>query len=78
MYVKKEDFSYFENLCKDLEEAKKKKFMELIRKEAGKRTGDIGKIRIVGDDIFDSRGIEPGEFIRRTMIKKACKDAKEG
>lgn len=79
MYIKKEDFAYFENLCNDLDEAKKKKFMEIIRKEAGKRTGeDVGKIQVVGDEIFDTRGVEPGEFITRTMIKKAYKDAKEG
>lgn len=79
MYIKKEDFAYFEYLCKDLDEAKKKKFMEIIRKEAGKRTGeDIGKIQIVVDDIFDVQGIEPGEFVTRTMIKKAYKEAKEG
>jgi hypothetical protein len=79
MYIKKADFAYFETLCKDLDEAKKKKFMKIIRKEAGKRTGeDIGKIQVVGDEIFDTRGIEPGEFVTRTMIKKAYKEAKEG
>jgi hypothetical protein len=43
-----------------------------------KRAGqDISKIKIVGDEIFDVQGIEPGEFITRTMIKKAYKEAKE-
>ena len=79
MYIKKADFAYFETLCKDLDEAIKKKFMEIIRKEAGKRTGeDIGKIQVVGDEIFDTRGIEPGEFVTRTIVKKAYKEAKEG
>jgi hypothetical protein len=39
---------------------------------------DISKIKIVGDEIFDVQGIEPGEFITRTMTNKAYKAAKEG
>ena len=79
MYIKKEDFSYFEGLHKSLDEAKRKRFLDILIKQAGKRSGeDVGKIQVVGDEIFDSRGIEPQEFVTRTMIKKAFKEAKEG
>jgi hypothetical protein len=78
MYIKKEDFNYFEGLYKGLDEAKRKKFLEALLKAGSKRVGtDITKIQVVGDEIFDERGIEPGEFITRTMIKKAYKAAKE-
>jgi predicted CopG family antitoxin len=79
MYIKKEDFSYFETLYKTLDEAKQKKFMDIIVKAAGKRTGeDISKIKVIGDEIFDVQGIDPGEIVTRTMIKKAYKEAKGG
>jgi len=79
MYIKKEDFSYFEGLHKSLDEEKGKRFLEILVKEAGKKAGeDVSKIKVVGDEIFDVQGIEPGEFITRTMIKKAYKEAKEG
>ena len=43
------------------------------------RTGEaVGKINVVDDSVFDERGIEPKEFITRTMIKKAFKEAKGG
>lgn len=78
MYIKKGDFGYFEGLYKSLDEAKRKRFLELLLKEGSKRVGeDIAKIQVVDDSIYDERGIEPGEFITRTMIKKAYKAAKE-
>ncbi len=78
MYIKKEDFSYFEGLYKTLEEANKNKFLEILKKAGSKKIGqEVGKIDVVDDGIFDERGIEPGEFITRTMIKKAYKEAKE-
>jgi hypothetical protein len=79
MYIKKEDFSYLEELYKSLDEGKRKGFLNIFLKAGSKRGGntDIGKIQVVGDEIFDSRGIEPHEFITRTMIKKAYKEAKE-
>ncbi len=78
MYIKKEDFSYFEGLYRALTEERKKKFMDALLKAGIKRSGEnISKIQVVGDEIFDERGIEAGEFITRTMIKKAYKAAKE-
>lgn len=78
MYIKKEDFNYFEELYKSLEETKRQRFLDILLKEIGKRAGEnIKKIQVVGDEIFNERGIEPHEFITRTMIKKAYKAAKE-
>ena len=80
MYIKKEDFSYLEGLCKTLDEQKQKEFIAVITKAAGARSGEevIKRIQVVGDEIFDERGVDPKEFITRTMIKKAYKAAKEG
>ena len=79
MYIRKEDFSCFEGLYKSLDEERRKKFLNTLIKQAGERSGaDVDKIQVVGDEIFDSRGIEPHEFVTRTMIKKAFKEAKEG
>ena len=79
MYIKKEDFGYFEQLHKSLDETRRKKFLEILLKPGSKKAGeDISKIQVVDDSIYDERGIEPGEFITRTMIKKAYKAVKEG
>ncbi len=77
MYIRKEDFGYFETLYKALDESKQKRFLDILQKSVSKRAGaETSKIQIVGDEIFDERGIEPGEFVTRTMIKKAYKEAK--
>jgi hypothetical protein len=77
MYIKKEDFGYFEGLHKSLDEARRKKFLDILLKAGSKRIGeDISKIQVVDDSIYDERGIEPGEMITRTMIKKAYKEAR--
>ncbi len=78
MYIKKEEYGYFEGLCKGLDEGKRKRFLDILLKSAGKKAGsEISKIQVVGDEILDVRGIEEGEMITRTMIKKAYKAAKE-
>jgi len=38
----------------------------------------VEKIHIVDDSIFDKKGFALGEFVTRTMIKKAYKEATEG
>jgi hypothetical protein len=79
MYIKKEDFGYFEGLYKSLDEARRKKFLVILLKAGSKKIGeDISKIQVVDDSIYDERGIELGEFITRTMVKKAYKAVKEG
>jgi len=78
MYIKKEDFNYVETLYKTLDETERKKFLNILTKEGSKKTGeDVSSIQVVGDEIFDERGIEPHEMITRTMVKKAYKAAKE-
>jgi hypothetical protein len=62
-----------------LDEAKRKRSLDILIKASSKRSEkDISKIKIVGDEIFDVQGTEPGEFITKTMIKKAYKKVKEG
>ncbi len=79
MYIKKEDFQYFEGLCKNMDETTQKKFLNALRKAGCKRIGeDITKIQVVDDDILNVQGIEANEMITRTMIKKAYKAAKDG
>jgi len=80
MYIKKEDFSYLEGLSKTLDEQKQKIFVTALTKAAGTRSGEevIKRIHVVGDEIFDEMGIDPKEFITRTMIKKAYRAVKEG
>lgn len=78
MYIRKNDFIYFESLNKDLDDSKRKNFLEALLEKGAERTGeDVTKIQVVGDEIFGERGIDPKEFIMRTMIKKAYKTAKE-
>ena len=78
MYIKKEDFNYFEGLYKTLDEDRRKRFLNILKKAGSKRMGeDISKIKVVGDEIFNERGIDPCEMVTRTMIKKAYKAAKE-
>jgi hypothetical protein len=50
MYIREEDFRYLEGLSKRLDEESRKRFVVLLAKEAGKRTGaeDVGKIQVVG------------------------------
>ena len=46
--------------------------MDLLKKSRRKKTGaDAEKIHIVDDSIFDEKGFALGEFVIRTMIKKA-------
>lgn len=78
MYIKKEDFAYFEGLYNGLSELRRKKFLETLVKESSKKAGiNISKIQIVGDEIFNEKSIEPDKIITRTAIKKAYKIAKE-
>jgi len=79
MYIKKEDFSYFEGLYKSLEGETAKRFLEILLKAGSKRIWeDVSKIQVIDDSIYDERAIEPEEMVTRTMIKKAYKEAKGG
>lgn len=79
MYIKNEDFEYLKNLQNGLSEDAKKIFMSALLKTGGERVGEeVKKIKVVGDEIYDQRGVDQKEFITRTMIKKAYKQVKEG
>jgi len=78
MYIKKEDFAYFEGLLKNLDEAGQGKFANLLRKAGSEKAGaEITKIKVIDDSIYDVQGIDPSDIITRTMIKKAYKAVKE-
>lgn len=70
MYIKTEDFNYFESLYKNLNEEKKKKFLAMLMKTVSKKTGstDIGKIQVVGDEIFDSRAVWSLGFLLKPWL----------
>ena len=82
MYIRKEDFAYFESLCKSLPDQKKndqrkESFLNILLKAGTDRTGqEVGKINVIDDSVFDERGIEPQQLITRTMIKKTYREAK--
>lgn len=78
MYMKKDDFTYFDSLYRGLEEEERKKFSEALLKSGKDRIGeDISKIQILDVEMLNAQGLEPKEIITRTMIKKAYKAAKE-
>jgi Trp operon repressor len=59
-----------------LSEAQQERLMTaLLGKDRSGALGD--RVRIVGEEIYDSQGVEQKEWITRTMIKKAFKDAKQ-
>jgi hypothetical protein len=78
MYIKREDFNYSEGFGKNHEEVKRKRLAvnpaTVYREEEG---ADVSKILIIGDEIFDAKGIDHGEIVTRTVIKKAYKTKKE-
>lgn len=77
MFIKREDYQYLEGLCKSLSAPQQERLMTaLLGKD---RSGSLGeRVRIVGEEIYDSQGVEQKDWITRTMIKKAFKDAKQG
>lgn len=78
MYMKKEDFTYFDSLYRGLEEEERKKFSEALLKSGKDRIGeDISKIQILDGEMLNAQGLEQKEIITRTMIKKAYKAARE-
>lgn len=79
MFIKTEDFNYLQTLLSGLGEESKKRFLGILSKVSGGAEGEaIKKIKVVDDSIRDRQGIMEGDFITRTTIKKAYKQAKEG
>lgn len=79
MFIKKEDFKYLETLCLGLDGETRKRFLKLLAQAASVRAGEdlLGKIKVVGDEIIGEQSTEPSEWVTRTMIKKAYKEAKQ-
>ena len=78
MFIRENDFRYLEGLYKGLDEERQKRLLKILLKAGSRRSGeeDIKKIEVVDDEIFALRAIDPAQFITRTMIKKAFKEAK--
>lgn len=79
MFIKKEDYKYLEVLCQSLDGDTRERFLKILTKSASVRAGEdvLSKIRVVGDEIVGERGTDPSEWVTRTMIKKAYKEAKK-
>lgn len=77
MFIKREDYAYLEGLYRTLAPAQQEQFMtSLLGKD---KTGELGeRVRIVGDEIYGEQGVDQKDWVTRTMIKKAYKDAKQG
>lgn len=80
MFIKKEDFHYLESLCQGLDDDTKNRFLKILTKQAAAHSGEevLKSIKVVGEEVYDERGIDPKEWVTRTLIKKAYKEAKKG
>lgn len=82
MFISREDYRYLEGLHQSLPPAQRERFMTLLlgkgRAPAAGEGGLDERVRIVGEEIYDERGVDAKEWITRTMIKKAYKEAKQG
>jgi hypothetical protein len=76
MYIKLEDFAYFEDLSKTLKEEQRKNFIALLKKITKEK--EVDKIVIVTDEYLNTHGINPSDFITKTQIKKLYKEVKSG
>ena len=73
MYIRKDDFAYFERIYGSLNGGRKEEFMNALV-----RNGDKRELKVVDDDVLDQRGIEVYELIDRRILKEALKEAKNG
>lgn len=73
MYIRKDDFAYFEKIYGSLNGGKKEEFMNALL-----GYGDKTELKVVDDDVLDQRGIEVYELIDRRVLKEALKEAKNG
>ncbi len=77
MLIKREDYTYLDGLYKTLTPAQQERFMTSLLGKG--RTGELSeRVRIVGDEIYGEQGVEQKDWVTRTMIKKAYKEAKQG
>jgi hypothetical protein len=73
MYIRKDDFAYFERIYGSLNSGRKEEFMNALL-----RNGDKSELKVVDDDVLEQRGIEVYELIDRRILKEALKVAKTG
>jgi Holliday junction resolvasome RuvABC ATP-dependent DNA helicase subunit len=75
MYIRRKDLEYFYSLLRSLDEEKKKRLAEILRKDCEKRSGkeEISEVIAVDERTIELEEIEPEELLTRTMIKKALK-----
>ncbi len=82
MFITREDYHYLEGLHQSLPPAQRERFMALLLGKGRAPTAGEGglaeRVRIVGEEIYDEQGVDAKEWITRTMIKKAYKEAKQG
>ena len=80
MFIRENDFRYLEGLYKGLDEERQKKLLQILLKSGSRRSGeeDIKKIQVVDDEMLGLQAIEPGEFITKTMIRKAYRKTRKG
>jgi len=71
MYIRKNDFAYFERIYGSLNGGRKEEFMNAL-------VGYGDKLKIVDDDILEQGGIEVYELIDRKILREALKEAKNG
>ena len=71
IYIRKDDFAFFERIYGSLNGGRKEEFMNALV-----RNGD--KLKIVDNDVLDQGGIEVYELIDRRILKEALKEAKNG
>ncbi len=77
MLIKREDYTYLDGLYKTLTPPQQERFMTSLLGKG--RTGELSeRVRIVGDEIYGEQGVDQKDWVTRTMIKKAYKEAKQG
>lgn len=76
MLIKREDYTYLDGLYRTLTLPQQERFMTTLLGKG--RTGELSeRVRIVGDEIYGEQGVDPKDWVTRTMIKKAYKEAKQ-
>jgi hypothetical protein len=74
--IKREDYTYLDGLYKTLTPPQQERFMTSLLGKG--RTGELSeRVRIVGDEIYGEQGVDQKDWVTRTMIKKAYKEAKQ-
>lgn len=78
MYIKRNDYSYFETLYNDLGKRSQRKFMKKLQETLEEKAKEnIEVIRVVDDEGLDPDEFPEEKFITRTMIKKAYRAVKK-